>query len=295
MENNKKQIAAKLKQARLNPGEAVTIDTGRLFIVVYSDKTYRISPNNLEGPDTRTYTSAKTATDEIGALSHLIYREHVNTVDPTGNWNTAKDWFPTITVDQWKRCVSITQHNSRGFQQKASVDTEWCVVDATLDALFVRGSVRVANWANYKCSGSQQFCFAVFVGDSGHVYVHRAPATSGWMDASPTDIKQRLRKLGIGAERGVVQQGDFLLKPANGVAYADEKFKHETTGAGHHRFEMPVLYATGSHGRQYKIDEPTLLQHRAGDNVKHPDVTITPGVYIVGTTANSLAHSNHRD
>jgi hypothetical protein len=66
-------------------------------------------------------------------------------------------------------------------------------------------------------------------------------------------------------------------------------------GAGHHKFEIPVLYATGKHGRQYKITEPVRLIHEAIDDIKHPDVIIPVGVYIVGTTSESLKHSNKRD
>jgi len=215
------------------------------------------------------------------------------TVTPSGNWNTAKDWFPTIDVDQDTRTIKITTYESYGHQKKASVETEWLDIAMSDDhrAMYIRGSVDCRNWKNYKCSGSQDFCFAVFVGDSGHVYTHRAPATKGWMKGSPNDILKRLRKLGIGADKDVIQQGDFLLKPANGNGYPDAAFAHERMGSGHHNFEFPVLYHRG----QYLITEPTTLIHTAIDGIQHPDVIVPQGKYIVGTTANQLRHRNARD
>jgi len=218
-------------------------------------------------------------------------------VEPGGNWNTAKDWFPTIEVDQSTRTVDITCFKTSGYQKKASVETEWIETELSEsgDSLFIRGEVDVRNWQRGKCSGSQKFCYAVFVGDSGHIYTHRAPATKGWMSCNPADICKRLRKLGIGATENLVQQGDFLLKPANGAALNDAEFKHESMGAGHHNFEMPVLYAYADNGRQYKITEPTRLIHTAVDGIQHPTVTVPIGTWIVGTTANQLNHSNARD
>jgi len=214
-------------------------------------------------------------------------------VTPTGNWNVAKDWFPAIEVDQDTRNVTVTTYDSTGHQKKATVETAWIEIDESDDhqAMYIRGSVDCQNWKNYKCSGSQNFCFAVFVGDSGHIYTHRAPATKGWMNGNPNGILKRLRKLGIGADKDVIQQGDFLLKPANGNGYPDASFAHERMGAGHHNFEFPVLYHRG----QYKITEPTTLIHTAVDGIQHPDVIVPPGKYVVGTTANQLAHSNARD
>jgi hypothetical protein len=216
---------------------------------------------------------------------------------PTGNWNTAKDWFPTIDVDQETRTVEITTFESASYEKKATVETEWMTTSLSEsgDSLYIRGEVYVKNWSNYKCSGSQKFCFAVFVGDSGHIYTHRASATKGWMNGNPEGIRKRLRKLGIGATEDLVQQGDFLLKPANGRTLEDTEFKHETTGAGHHNFEMPVLYAFDGKSRQYKITEPTKLVHTAIDGIQHPTVTVPVGIWIVGTTASQLHHSNARD
>ena len=224
-----------------------------------------------------------------GNLSVSVSTE---TISPSGNWNTAKDWFPTINVDQEARQVSVVQFKSYGHQKKASVSTKWISTDFSEDRsqLFVRGEVHVRNWINGKCSGAQKFCFAIFVGDSGHIYTHRAPATKGWMEASPDVIRKRLRKLGIGAIN-VIQQGDFLLKPANGNAHPDEEFAHERMGFGHHNFEGPVLY----HDGQFFLKEDTVLKHTAVDEIQHPNVIVPPGKYIVGTTASQLKHSNARD
>ncbi|OYT14914.1 MAG: hypothetical protein B7C24_15765 [Bacteroidetes bacterium 4572_77] len=223
----------------------------------------------------------------------LKVREWNEDVQPTGKWATAKDYFPEIDVGQESRVVHITTFNSTGFQKRATVETEWIdiAISNAHDALYIRGSVYVKNWVNYKCSGSQNFCFAVFVGDSDHVYTHRAPATKGWMDGDPNSIRKRLRKLGIGATKGVYQQGDFLLKPANRSGFPDSDFAHERMGSGHHNFEVPVLYHRG----QFFITEPTTLIHTAVDGIQHPDIIVSPGKYIVGTTANQLTHGNARD
>lgn len=217
-------------------------------------------------------------------------------VTPGGTWNTAKYWFPEIDVNQETGTVKVTYYMTSGYQKKASVSTEWIKVDTKGNSSFVRGEVDVRNWVNYKCSKSQQFCFAIFQGDSGHIYTHRAPATKGWMNAKPEEIRKRLRKLGIGVEKPAYQQGDFLLKNANGNAYPDDEFKHETMGAGHHKFDAPVLYAAIDGGpRQYWVQEEVTLNHHAVDGIQHPPITIKPGKYIVGTTATSLTHRNKRD
>ena len=233
--------------------------------------------------------------NEINANAHkmTVYIKN-EIVEPGGNWNTAKDWFPVIDVDQETRIVNITTHDSEGYQKKASVNTGTIEtkMNKTGDSLFVRGSVYVSNFSNGKCSGEQSFCFAIFIGDSGHIYIHRAPASRGWMKSDPDEIRKRLRKLGIGSNENVVQQGDFLLKPANGNACADDEFKHETMGTGHHNFEMPVLYAYGKGGRQYKMSEPTRLIHTAVDGIQHPDVVVPAGIWAVGTTAPSLRNVN---
>jgi hypothetical protein len=231
-------------------------------------------------------------------MKTLDYSERTSLVTPRGNWNTAGDWFPTIEINQETGLVSIEFFETSGRQDKASVSTEWSTFDLSDDcqAMYIRGEVSCKNWRTPKCSGSQKFCFAIFVGDSGHIYTHRAPATKGWMEGDPNKILHRLRKLGIGVENPAYQQGDFLLKDANGNGYDDAEFKHETMGAGHHKFVAPVLFADGPKGRQYLVkDEPVLLVHHATDGIQHPDVMVLPGKYIVGTTASQLAHSNKRD
>lgn len=230
----------------------------------------------------------------LAACEHRLSWDDIEWVDatPGGNWNTARDWFPTIEVDQPARHITVTTFETRGHQKKASIDTKWVDINRSDDGtqVFIRGEVDVRNWINGKCSGSQRFCFAIFIGDSDHVYVHRAPATAGWMTAAPDTIRKRLRKLGIGAVN-VIQQGDFLLKPANGNAHPDADFAHERMGSGHHNFELPQLYHRG----QFWVREEALLIHTATDGIQHPDVVVKPGKYIVGTTANQLAHSNARD
>jgi len=164
-----------------------------------------------------------------------------------GNWANAKDLFPRIEIDQMIDEVTITYYHcdSGKYPNRRIGDTTWSKIDIEGDQMFVRGETSMQNYKRWQGTGSQKFCFAIFAGDSGHIYVHRAPASNGWMEAKPSEIRSRLRKLGIGAEKDVIQQGDFLLKLANGNAYADDQFVHETMGAGHHKFEMPVLYATG--------------------------------------------------
>ncbi len=213
--------------------------------------------------------------------------------EPSGNWTTAKDWFPTIEVDQKSSHVSIETFDTSGFQKKARIETEWTDIEFSDDrtAFYLRGEVSCRNYAKPRTSGSQKFCFAIFVGDSGHIYTHRAPASKGWMEGDPNGIRKRLRKLGIGALNGVIQQGDFLLKPANGNEHGDGDFRHERMGFGHHNFEGPVLY----HDGQFFLTEPLKLKHTAVDGIQHPDVLVPAGKWIVGTTASQLGHGNARD
>ncbi|MDI6782047.1 MAG: hypothetical protein QME49_08110 [bacterium] len=213
-----------------------------------------------------------------------------------GNWDGAKELFPTITVNQETAEVTVTYYSvansSRG---------QWgCTHEHTEEISEDGQTVRISGITGLRndrrqTGGRQNFCYFVFRGDTNHLYIHRASATKGWLTCPVNDIKKRLVKMGIGATTRVVQQGDFLLKPANGSAYEDSEFRHETTGAGHHRFEMPVLYATGEKGRQYNITEPTKLIHTATDGLQHPDVTVPVGIWIVGTTSNGLFHLGQKD
>jgi hypothetical protein len=221
-------------------------------------------------------------------------------VTPTGNWNAAKDWFPSIEIDQEKKHVTITTYDTRGHQRKASVETT--DIDTALstdgDQLLVTGEVDCRNWQNYKTSGQQKFVFAIFLGDSGHIYVHRAPATKGWRNLNPDRIRKRLVKLGIGAEKDVIQQVDFLLKPANGSSLPIDQFKHEWTSSSHHKFAEPVLSEYVPRvGRIVYIPAGNSVElvHEAVDGIQHPTVTVPDGQWIIGSTATSLYHANDRD
>ncbi|MBN2385136.1 hypothetical protein JXQ70_19860 [bacterium] len=224
-------------------------------------------------------------------MKNLSVKYQTEVVSPGGNWNGPGDWLPRINVDQETGQITVTRFESRGYEKKASVETTEISDTTEGNVSLIRGEVQVKNWKNPKCSGSQKFVFAVFEGDSGHIYIHRAPATKGWLECTPKSVLKRLRKLGIGADKGVIQQGDFLLKPAGANAYPDEDFAHERMGAGHHNFELPQLYHRG----QFWVKEPTKLIHTAVDGIQHPDVIVPPGKYIVGTTAVQLNHSNKRD
>lgn len=233
-------------------------------------------------------------------MKTLTYKNVNTCIQPSGNWNTAKDWFPRITVDQEKCIVEIESFYTSGRQDKASIDTDEITVKLSDDQtqMLVVGSVECKNWKNYKCSGSQSFVFAIFEGDSGHIYIHRAPATKGWKECNPNLIRKRLVKLGIGATTGVLQQGDFLLKPANGCSLPVEQFKHEWMSASHHKFDQPVLseYVSGI-GRFVFIPENCLvmLHHEAVDGIQHPSIQVPSGQWIIGSTASQLSHTNKRD
>lgn len=234
---------------------------------------------------------AEAARMEAGRL-RIVTRSSEITV---GNWAGPSHLFPAITVDQAHGVVRVTHHS---VADKHAHGCTWEHAEIRSEdgqAVLVTGMCGLRNYKHPKCGGRQSFCFAIFRGDSGHIYTHRAPATKGWMTCPPDQITKRLRKLGIGADRGVVQQGDFLLKPSNGKALPAEEFKHEYMGSGHHKFEVPVL-RTYARGKTYiLLTEPVVIHHEAVDGIKHPAVTVPAGQYILGTTANSLTHPNARD
>lgn len=211
-------------------------------------------------------------------------------------WAKTNDLMPVISVNQETREVTVSVQEASGYQKNASVQTDWCEIEISEDGLqmYVRGQVTVKNWNDWRCSGTQKFCFAVFVGDTQHIYVHRAPSTKGWMEAKPEGILARLRKLGIGCSKVAYQQGDFLLKAVDSLEGIN--FKHETMGAGHHKFTSPVLYVDYRRNRFYLVkDEPVTLVHYAIDGLQHPTQIVAPGIYMVGTTASQLSHKNKRD
>lgn len=132
-------------------------------------------------------------------MKKLRVIKKIETVDPSGNWNTtAKDFFPDFEINQETGAIKVTSYEATGYQKKATIEIEWIKHVTKGNAVFVRGEVSCQNWKNRKCSGNQQFCFAIFEVDSGHIYTHRAPATKGWMSEKPENIRKRLRKLGIG-------------------------------------------------------------------------------------------------
>lgn len=224
-------------------------------------------------------------------MKQLRVYKHRTEIAPARNWSTAKDFFPEVEINQETGSIHVQVFNSSGHQKKASITTTWIKSDTKGNLCFLRGEVSCKNWKHWECSGSQKFCFAIFEGDSGHIYIHRAPASKGWMNAKPEEIKSRLRKLGIGAAN-VLQQGDFLLKPVNDTGL---DFAHETMGSGHHKFVAPVLYCDENGKRYYKVEEETKIIHHAVDDIQHPDLVVPIGVYVVGTTTTSLDHYNKRD
>jgi hypothetical protein len=220
-------------------------------------------------------------------------------IDSLGNYAGAKDIFPTIEVDQVSSTVTVTyfevSNSKRGQWGKTHEHDERKSSDG--QAVLITGMCGLRN-DRRRTGGRQSFCYGVFRGDSGHIYVHRAPATKRWMECLPGLLLARLRKVGCGATIGVIQQGDFLLKPANGKAVDVDVFKHEWSGAGHHTFTEPVLseYVDGV-GRLVLVQEghDVKVVHKAVDGIQHPTMTVPAGQWIVGTTAASLRHSNKRD
>jgi len=194
--------------------------------------------------------------------------------------------------------VTVIMPYTEGYQKNKTVE---CELDGRRDGgdvIILTGHASMRDWRERRYSGDQRWVLVIFRGDSGAIYIHRPPATKGWLECPPEKALARLRKLGIGAESPEYQQGDFLLKKANGKAYPQEAFLHETTGSGHHTFVTPVLYCDqhgGEYGRQLLVTEPVLLVHGAVDGIRHPDVLVQPGQYIVGTTARSLRTGALRD
>lgn len=227
---------------------------------------------------------------------------------------TARHCFPDINVDQNTGIVTVSPaasgYTSAKYPSRAHVDASAPEISISVDrqAAFVRGKVNVKNYKRWKNSGEQAYCFAVFVGDSGHIYVHRAPATNGWMKAKPSSIISRLRKLGDhrAQREGTLQQGDILLIP---VRVADEEvkigeqtivakadaldasaFAHETTGIGHHRFSVPVLFSDVHEdgARRILVNEEITLTHQPASGAVHPQIVVKPGQYLISGTARSL-------
>lgn len=252
--------------------------------------------NTTTAAETTTQTETPTAMPEVVPERPLTVVTRATEYSKQGKWWGPAELFPDISVDQATRVVTVVYHSAADPSRRYGKTWEHSeTISSDGQAVLIRGMCGYKNLVHPQCGGRQQFCFAVFVGDSGHVYTHRAPATRGWMECRPEDITARLVKLGIGAVRGVIQQGDYLLKPANGNALPEEEFKHEYMGSGHHRFEVPVLRAWSGRATHVLIREPVRLVHHAVDGIQHPDVVVPAGQYIIGTTASSLRHANGRD
>jgi hypothetical protein len=173
-------------------------------------------------------------------MKPITFTTTTTELDSVGNWDGPSALFPTITVDQETAAVSITYHevsnSKRGQWGRTHEHNETLSSDGQV--LRLTGLTGLRN-DRRRTGGRQKFCFFVFRGDSDHLYVHRSVASKGWLECTPDKLLKRLRKLGIGAAENVIQQGDFLLKPANGNAYPIDRFLHESMGAGHHRGVRP--------------------------------------------------------
>lgn len=232
-------------------------------------------------------------------MESLTYSISDRELDSVGNWEGPKALFPTITVDQNTTQVAIelfSVSNRKRGQWGCTHEHEVRISDDG-QVLRLTGLVGLRN-DRRSAGGRQQFCYFVFQGDSGHYYTHRAPATKGWLECPPEKLLARLRKMGCGAAKNVIQQGDFLLKPANGKALPLDQFLHEWAGAGHHKFSEPVLseYAPRV-GRIVLVPagKSVELHHEAVDGIQHPMQVVPAGQWIVGTTAAGLRHNNMRD
>jgi hypothetical protein len=215
-------------------------------------------------------------------------------LDRVGNWAGPRDLFPTIQIDQATGEICVTLHSvydsRRGQYGRTHEHTERLSPDG--QAARITGLCGLRNDRRH-AGGRQRYCFFAFVGDSGHIYLHRATASSGWLECPPEKILARLRKLGIGRESVAAQQGDLLFWAANGTSYPADEFRHEVARIGHHEFAAPVLFADGARGRQYKVAAPgMLLTHRPAAGAVHPAVTLPEGVYYCGTTSPSLSGGN---
>ena len=215
-----------------------------------------------------------------------------------GNWFGPRDIFPGFEIDQVTGDVMVLVRECDD-RKRARGCTDECRCELSSDGstLMVRGSTRLKNYKHPECGGVASFCYVIFEGDSGHIYTHRAVASKSWMACSAVEAVKRLAKLGLGISslKGVIQQGDFCLRPANGASLPVGEFLHEYMGSGHHRFVEPVLKAHKGSKTHVLLREPVVLVHEAVDGIQHPDVLVPPGQYVVGTTSPGLRHGNMRD
>jgi|GEM_PF-5291257 len=235
-------------------------------------------------------TSDGQITEAGTAALPLLVVESPMTVEP-GRRYGVQAAIPDVVVHQPSRTVVIRTQETDGYQDYACVDTDLEIRHgADGQGAIASGCVRVSCWGASSAHGGRRgLCFAAFLGDSGHVYVHRAPATSTWtgMEASGAAIRERLRKLG-GATRGTIQQGDLLFVPANGRSLPPESYQHEVGALGHHVPALPLLQAWIGSERALLVREPTEIRHLPAQGATHPTITLPAGQWIVRTTASSL-------
>ena len=235
--------------------------------------------------------TAGAITAEGTAALPLAIVQAVRAVEP-GRRDGLRDLQPEVAIDQPSRTVTVARLETAGYQKKKSLTTSFrrCSVGADGQGALVTVAADLKDWQERRYSGEQTFCYAIFLGDSGHIYVHRPPATASWLeaDASGEALRYRLRKLG-GATRGSIQQGDLLFCPANGQSLPAEAFAHEVPGVGHHTFGAPILFGAGDGGRVYLVPaEGMEVVHRPTTGAVHPTITLPAGQWIVRTTPATL-------
>lgn len=199
-----------------------------------------------------------------------------------GNWTNASRSLPRIPeIKQEERAVQVYTRDGYSSEYPArceattALNEDWSE-DGRVCKLY--GSVDVRNFRHGKVGGSMNFVYFVFQGDDNRIYAHRATATDAWYNLPPAEFYAKIRRY-----KTAVQQGDMLFVPANGEAKSI-KFEHEVSNFGEHKLEFPVLAAQG----YIKVDSPIQVTHRT-----HPTITLTPHVYRVTTTAESLTIPQH--
>jgi len=226
----------------------------------------------------------------LGVLAlPLQIKQRIADIEPGREYVTS-DACPILEIDQTSRTVTVVHPMTTGYQSYASVTSE-VAIELGLDGegAMVVTDCTIRNWVDWRRSTSQIFVHFVFVGDSGHVYVHRPPATETWLRQSPegADIRKRLRRLG-GTTEGTIQQGDMLFVPAGRLLLPLEQYRHEVSTFGHHVPAVPVLQAYNGRHSLILILETTEIRHLPTTGAVHPPIVLPPGQWIVRHTARSL-------